>query len=114
MTEVPADGAGPTLQATLPPIVAVPTPWYPVGTNEPLVLGRDPVEDGRMKKRLVAGVLWFYAGWAFGAMVAFAFGVPSLVSPLLAIAAAALIAGDPRGVIWRRVPGSTARQARSA
>ena len=55
-----------------------------------------------MKKRITAAVLWFLAGWALGAMVAFAIGAPSALAPVLAIGAAAFVARDPRQIIWAR------------
>ncbi len=53
-----------------------------------------------MGKRLVATFLWFYAGWYAGAMVAWLLGVSPLLGPIIGTAAAALFAGDPRGLIW--------------
>jgi hypothetical protein len=55
-----------------------------------------------MSKRLVSLVLWFYAGWTLGALIAFATGVSWLLGPILGVAAAAIFAGDPRHLIWRR------------
>jgi len=55
-----------------------------------------------MKKRITAAILWFYAGWFVGALVAFALGLPTALAPILATAAAAVIAGDPRRIIWAR------------
>jgi len=55
-----------------------------------------------MKKRITAAILWFYAGWFVGALVAFALGLPAALAPILATAAAAVIAGDPRRIIWAR------------
>jgi hypothetical protein len=55
-----------------------------------------------MKKRAVSAVLWFYTGWYAGAMIAHALGLSIALGPLLGVAAAALIAGDPRGIIWNR------------
>lgn len=53
-----------------------------------------------MKKRVLAALLWFYTGWYAGAMIGDAVGVSPLFGPILGAAVAALIAGDPRGVIW--------------
>lgn len=55
-----------------------------------------------MKKRALAALLWFYTGWYGGALVAGILGISELVGPILGTAAAALFAGDPRGVIWAR------------
>lgn len=55
-----------------------------------------------MKKRALSAVLWFYCGWYAGAMIAHALNVSIAIGPILGFAAAALIAGDPRGIIWSR------------
>ena len=58
-------------------------------------------------KRLLALALWFYAGWTMGALIDFVAGnygvtVGPALAPILATAAAAIVAGDPRGLIWGR------------
>ena len=53
-----------------------------------------------MKKRAFAAVLWFYTGWYAGAVIAHLLGISVLLGPILGTAVAALIAGDPRGIIW--------------
>jgi hypothetical protein len=55
-----------------------------------------------MKKRALAAVLWFYSFWYAGAMIAMVFGLSPALGPILGTAAAALVAGDPRGIIWNR------------
>jgi hypothetical protein len=60
-----------------------------------------PQRDG-MKKRALSAILWFYCGWYAGAMIAHALDVSIAIGPILGVAAAALIAGDPRGIIWSR------------
>jgi hypothetical protein len=57
-----------------------------------------------MKKRALAAVLWFYAIWYAGATIAQVFSLSPALGPILGTAAAALIAGDPRGIIWTRTP----------
>jgi hypothetical protein len=54
----------------------------------------------RMKKRVFAALLWFYTGWYAGAMIAELVGISPALGPIIGTAAAALIAGDPRGIIW--------------
>jgi hypothetical protein len=54
-----------------------------------------------MKKRALSAILWFYCGWYAGAMLAHVAGVSPLLGPIVGAAAALLIAGDPRGIIWR-------------
>jgi len=53
-----------------------------------------------MLKRLLAASLWFYAGWYLGAMIAFHLGLHSVLGPILGLAAGALVAIDPRRIIW--------------
>jgi len=53
-----------------------------------------------MKKRALAALLWFYAGWYAGAIVAFYVGLPDAIGPLVGAAAAVVITVDPRGMIW--------------
>ena len=55
-----------------------------------------------MKKRAIATALWFYAGWYAGAMVAHVLGVSSALGPIFGTAAGAIIAVDPRNLIWSR------------
>jgi hypothetical protein len=54
-----------------------------------------------MKKRIIAALLWFYAGWYAGALIADFLHVSPLIGPFLGAVAAALIAGDPRRIIWK-------------
>ena len=53
-----------------------------------------------MKKRVLAGLLWFYATWYAWSIVASTVGVSDMLGPVLGLIAAALIAGDPLGRIW--------------
>jgi hypothetical protein len=63
-----------------------------------------------MKKRVFAALLWFYSGWYAGAMLAEFVGVSPALGPIVGTVIAALIAGDPRGVIWSpRTPAVRAR-----
>jgi len=62
----------------------------------------------RMTKRVLAAILWFYSGWYAGAMLAEFVGVSALLGPIIGAAAAGLIVGDPRRIIW------TARTATAA
>jgi hypothetical protein len=59
-----------------------------------------------MAKRILSAALWFYTGWYAGAMIAFHLGISEAIGPLLGAAAAALFAGDPRGLIWKREPAA--------
>ena len=61
-----------------------------------------------MTKRIAAAFLWFYAGWYAGALIAEFVGVSALLGPIIGAAAAGLIVGDPRRMIWYcpgRAPG---------
>jgi hypothetical protein len=53
-----------------------------------------------MLKRVLAAFLWFYAGWYGGNILADFAGVSLLLGPVIGAAAAALVAGDPRRIIW--------------
>ena len=53
-----------------------------------------------MFKRVLAALLWFYAGWYGGALLADFLGVSLLLGPIIGAAVAALVAGDPRHLIW--------------
>ena len=53
-----------------------------------------------MKKRIAAAVLWFNAAWFVGAALAFAMNLSPALAPILATAAASIIAVDPRRLIW--------------
>ena len=68
-----------------------------------------------MTKRIVAAFLWFYTGWYAGAMLAEILSVSPALGPIIGAAAAGLIVGDPRGMIWKRTVVSTSpRTAASA
>jgi hypothetical protein len=54
------------------------------------------------KKRVIAAFLWLWAGWYVGAILAHFLGLSPALGPVIGAAAAALIAGDPRGIIWTR------------
>jgi hypothetical protein len=53
-----------------------------------------------MTKRIFAAMLWFYAGWYAGALLAEFFGVSPLLGPIIGAATAGLFVGDPRRIIW--------------
>ena len=54
-----------------------------------------------MRKRIVSAFLWFYGGWYAGALLAEFLQVSPMIGPILGAAAAMLIAGDPRHIIWK-------------
>ena len=64
-----------------------------------------------MKKRVLAALLWFYAMWYAGAMVAMVFGLSPALGPILGTASAAIIAVDPRHVIWKTARSKNAESA---
>ncbi len=55
-----------------------------------------------MKKRVLSAGLWFYTGWYAGSMLALLLDVSPALGPIIGATAAALIAGDPRRIIWNR------------
>ena len=63
-----------------------------------------------MKKRIAAAFLWFYTGWYGGAILADLLGVSPMLGPIIGAAAAALIVGDPRRIIWTARSVTTAAQ----
>lgn len=67
-----------------------------------------------MTKRILSAALWFYTGWYAGAMVAFYLGISEAIGPIMGTAAAAIFAGDPRGLIWRRNVDVEARSSAPA
>jgi hypothetical protein len=73
-----------------------------------------------MFKRVLAALLWFYAGWYGGALLADFLGVSLLLGPIIGAAVAALVAGDPRHLIWWAIrpdeptPAAAAPKGRAA
>lgn len=57
-----------------------------------------------MKKRIVAGLLWFYALWYAMSILAQVVGLPALFAPAVGLVVGALIAWDPTHRIWTRTP----------
>ena len=55
-----------------------------------------------MNKRVAAGLLWFFAGWYLGAMIAFHVGISDALGPILGALFAAFVVMDPIGRIWSR------------
>jgi len=68
----------------------------------------------RMKKRVLAAILWFYAMWYAGAMIAQVFGLSAALGPILGTASAAIIAVDPRHIIWTKSNRTTNDSAPAA
>ncbi len=64
-------------------------------------------------KRSAATVLWFLTGWMVGAMAAFAFGLSEGIAPVIAVAAAFVVALDPARVLWGASSGSAVSRPRS-
>lgn len=54
-----------------------------------------------MKKRLLAGILWFYAGWYAWAMVASLVHLPDVLGPLVGLVTAAFVVVDPLRFVWK-------------
>ena len=73
---------------------------YEVGTKGSVVRRRIDRHDLGMLKRVLAALLWFYAGWYAGNVLADLVGVSMMLGPIIGAAAAALVAGDPRRIIW--------------
>ncbi len=67
-----------------------------------------------MNKRVAAGVLWLFAGWYLGNLIAYHLGLSDLFGPVLGIVAAVMVAGDPFGLLWRRAAARTASDGDAA
>jgi hypothetical protein len=69
-----------------------------------MAMAADPLEIDAylMKKRALAAMLWFYTGWYAGATIALALGLSPVLGPIFGTALAAVVAGDPRRLIWSR------------
>ena len=67
-----------------------------------------------MTKRAFAAILWFYTGWYAGAFLAEFLGVSPVLGPIIGAAAAGLIVGDPRRIIWTARAATAASVSREA
>ena len=65
-------------------------------------------------KRITATLLWFFAFWSLGSMVAALLGVPDLIGPVLGVAAGVIVGVDPRRVIWTYPTATTQEPARAS
>ncbi len=65
-----------------------------------------------MKKRVLASILWFVTGWYAWAFAASLLGLDPSLGVVIGGFLAALIGGDPAGVIWTR-PRRRPRASRS-
>lgn len=64
-----------------------------------------------MKKRIAAGLLWFYATWYAASLLSLVTAVPDLLGPTLGLVLGVFVAWDPTNRIWSRFP---ARQTADA
>jgi hypothetical protein len=55
-------------------------------------------------RRALTTFLWFVTGWAAGGVLSFVLGTPTLLAPVLGLAASAVVAWDPSGLIWGPTP----------
>jgi hypothetical protein len=65
-----------------------------------LATGVGDLTIGPMKKRLVAGSLWFLAILAMYELAWSLAGVPRQVGPMLAFVVSALVVADPANLFW--------------
>jgi hypothetical protein len=63
-------------------------------------------------RRTLTTVLWFAAGWATGGILAFLFGTPVVLAPVIGLAAGGFVAWDPMGKLWGPKPDRTAIRRR--
>jgi hypothetical protein len=66
-----------------------------------------------MKKRALAGAIWFYAGWYAWAMVASVAALPQALGPVVGAGIGGFFALDPLGRIWKRPGQSTTLEVTS-
>jgi hypothetical protein len=64
-----------------------------------------------MQKRAIGAVLWFAAVWFTYEVIWSMTGVPRAIGPILATAAAAMVAIDPTGWFWSRAARHDRRPA---
>ncbi|HEX5826855.1 MAG TPA: hypothetical protein VFY23_04990 [Candidatus Limnocylindrales bacterium] len=62
-----------------------------------------------MKKRVLAGILWFFAAWYGWCIFASFAGLSDVAGPLLGLAAGLLFAVDPLNRIWAAPRPATQR-----
>lgn len=55
-----------------------------------------------MKKRNLATVLWFLAGWSAGGLLVGIMGLPSVLAFVPGVLIAGLVRWDPAGWLWTR------------
>jgi hypothetical protein len=55
-----------------------------------------------MRKRAVAGLLWFFSIWAAYEVIWSVAGVPRPIGPILGLVLASLVVIDPTGRFWGR------------
>jgi hypothetical protein len=70
-----------------------------------------------MKKRVLAGVLWFFAVAYAWNLLALALGLPEAPGYGLGVIAAFLFSADPAGIVWKhnaRQPAAASSAASSA
>ena len=83
---------------------------YFCGMVEPSWIG----DRAPMSKRILAGILWLFAGWYLGNIAAFYLGISDMLGPILGVAAALVIAGDPLRIVWSNAGRSPSAKGRPA
>ena len=67
-----------------------------------------------MKKRVAAGVLWFFAAWYAWSIIATVIGVSTAPGLVFGVLAGLLFAGDPINRIWATESPSTSKAQAAA
>ena len=69
-------------------------------------MGRTPrwLDSSVMRKRILAGVLWFLAFGYFFQFAGVMYGFPPAIGTVLALGVAVFMSVDPLGVVWKRQP----------
>lgn len=74
----------------------------PARTRWPLSLERGKLTLSDMKKRALATILWFYAGWTLGALISWSLAPGLALGPIAAIVAAGVVLRGPQLNVRRR------------
>lgn len=60
-----------------------------------------------MKKRVLVAILWFYAAWYGGALLAEFLALDPVIGPIIGAVAGVVVGTDPFGLFWERRPKAT-------
>ena len=64
-----------------------------------------------MKIRIASAILWLFVGWYAGAYLAEIFAVSTVLGPLLGVATAGILVGDPLRLVWSKPSANDAARS---